>query len=351
MAKQGRPGAAKNNKRKHQNRVGTGGHGRQALEGRGPTPKAEDRPYHPKAKAKARAERTGRAGGRGAGRGAGGRDGSYRDGNYRDGGYRDGGYAKRSGSGRKPAAKRSSGEVVSGRNPVVEALRAKVPAEAFYMASNIDSDDRVREAVSLATKRGIPIMEVTKPDLDRLTSEGFAHQGMALKVPEYKYAHPDDLIADAKAAPLIVALDGITDPRNLGAIIRSVSAFGGDGVVVPQRRSVGMTASAWKTSAGAAARVPVAMANNLTSALKAYKAAGLFVIGLDGGGDVDLPKLELADRPLVVVVGSEGKGISRLVREQCDAIVSIPIDSAMESLNASVATSIALYAIAQKRLA
>ena len=150
--------------------------------------------------------------------------------------------------------------------------------------------------------------------------------------------------------PLIVALDGVTDPRNLGAIIRSVAAFGGHGVVVPSRRSVGMTASAWKTAAGAAARIPVAQATNLTRALEAYRKAGFFVIGLDADGDVELPGLALADRPLVVVVGSEGKGLSRLVRETCDQIVSIPMAGQLESLNAGVAASVALYSISQARL-
>ena len=115
---------------------------------------------------------------------------------------------------------------------------------------------------------------------------------------------------------------------------------------MPQRRSVGLTASAWKTSAGAAARTPVAMAANLTQTLKAFKERGVFVLGLDGGGDVSLPGLELADRPVVIVVGSEGKGLSRLVTETCDAIVSIPITSATESLNAGIAACVTLYEIA-----
>jgi 23S rRNA (guanosine2251-2'-O)-methyltransferase len=149
--------------------------------------------------------------------------------------------------------------------------------------------------------------------------------------------------------PLLVALDGITDPRNLGAIIRSVAAFGAHGVVLPQRRSVGVTAAAWKTSAGAAARIPVALASNLNQAIKEYKQRGLFVIGLDGDGDVSLPNLQLADRPLLVVVGSEGKGLSRLVQENCDQVVSIPISTATESLNAGIAASVALYQIAAMR--
>src|SRR5699024_6031663 len=166
----------------------------------------------------------------------------------------------------------------------------------------------------------------------------------------YEYAHPKDLIdPELPGVPLVVALDSITDPRNLGAIVRSTAAFGGHGVVVPARRSAGMTASAWKTSAGAAARLPVARASNLTRALADYRAAGFFVVGLDMDGDVELPGLELATSPLVVVVGSEGKGLSRLVRERCDQIASIPMSSGVEALNAGLAAGVTLYEIARLR--
>jgi 23S rRNA (guanosine2251-2'-O)-methyltransferase len=148
---------------------------------------------------------------------------------------------------------------------------------------------------------------------------------------------------------LFVALDGITDPRNLGAIIRSTAAFGGQGVIIPQRRSVGMTAAAWKTSAGAAARTPVALAGNLTQTLKSLQQRGVFVLGLDGDGDVSLPGLEIADQPIVIVVGSEGKGLSRLVTETCDQVVSIPISATTESLNAGIAASVALYEVSSRR--
>lgn len=149
--------------------------------------------------------------------------------------------------------------------------------------------------------------------------------------------------------PLLVALDGVTDPRNLGAIIRSVAAFGAHGVVLPQRRSVGVTAAAWRTSAGAAARIPVALASNLNQAIKEYKQRGLFVIGLDGDGEVSMPEFTLADQPILLVVGSEGKGLSRLVQENCDQVVSIPIGGATESLNAGIAASVALYQISTMR--
>ncbi|GAB3582123.1 23S rRNA (guanosine(2251)-2'-O)-methyltransferase RlmB [Calidifontibacter terrae] len=295
--------------------VGSGGQRRRGLEGKGPTPKASDRPYH---KAHKSAERASKSAPRKAA-------------NARRG--------------------KASSEVIAGRNSVVEALREHVPATTLYVAGRIDSDDRVRESLKLAADRGIPILETPRGELDRLTDDA-VHQGLALQIPPYEYAHPSDLIdPETPGVPLIVALDGITDPRNLGAIIRSVGAFGGHGVVVPERRSAGMTAAAWKTSAGAAARVPVAKAGNLTRALEEYRKAGFFVIGLDMDGDVELPSLELANEPLVVVVGSEGKGLSRLVAQTCDQIVSVPMSSATESLNAGIAASVTLYQIATKRAA
>lgn len=330
MAKQGHPRARKTSKGPT---VGSGGQGRQALEGRGPTPKAEDRTWHPAGKRKVAQERLAAAKSRSGGSGGAGSGG---------------GASNRS----RAPKKNADAEVVSGRNSVLEALRAKIPATTLYLASRIEMDDRVKEALSLATKRGIPILEIMRPELDRMTGENSVNQGLAITVPAYEYAHPMDLIAravDAGETPLILALDGITDPRNLGAIIRSTAAFGGHGVIVPQRRSVGVTAAAWKTSAGAAARTPVAMAANLTQTLKAMKAEGVFVLGLDGDGDISLPDLELADRPLVIVVGSEGKGLSRLVTETCDAIVSIPISAATESLNAGIAASVTLYEVARRR--
>src|SRR5690606_30801633 len=156
-----------------------------------------------------------------------------------------------------------------------------------------------------------------------------------------------DRADEQEEPPLIVALDSITDPRNLGAVVRSASGFGAHGVLIPERRAAGMTASAWKTSAGAAARLPIAQTVNLVRQLKAYKEAGIMVIGLDADGELTLPELVapdgLAEGPLVVVVGSEGKGLSRLVAETCDQLVSIPMASGLESLNAGVAAGIALY--------
>ncbi len=346
MAKPGRPGASGKPKKKGPS-VGTGGHNRRALEGKGPTPKAEDRSWHVAGKRKAAKERLEDArerhggssvsrGGR-TGAGGAGESGSPRNSRSQSGGAR---------------ASRADSEIVTGRNSVVEALRAKIPASTLYIASRIEMDDRVKESLSLATKRGLNVLEVMRPELDRLSGPDAVHQGIALKVPAYEYAHPLELL-DAILArgenPLLVALDGVTDPRNLGAIVRSAGAFGAQGIIVPQRRTVGMTASAWKTSAGAAARIPVAMAGNLTNTLKDLKSRGVFVLGLDGGGSVSLPGLALANEPIVLVVGNEGKGLSRLVTETCDAVVSIPIEAATESLNAGIAVSVALYEIAKLR--
>lgn len=300
--------------------VGSGGQRRKGLEGKGPTPKAEDRPYHAAHKRKQAADHA------------------------------------RSKSPQRPRQQGRGGkatEVVAGRNAVVEALRAGVPATTVWIASRIDADDRTREILRAATSRSIPLLEVSKAELDR-HSDGAVHQGVAMQVPPYAYVAPEDLLDAAQGmgrTPLIVALDGVTDPRNLGAALRSAGAFSADGVVVPERRAAGVTASAWKVSAGAAARVPVARATNLVRALQTFKEAGCFVVGLDAGGDAEIGDIELATEPLVLVCGSEGKGLSRLVRETCDVIASIPIAGSTESLNAGVATGIALYEVAQRRRA
>ncbi|MGV9418445.1 23S rRNA (guanosine(2251)-2'-O)-methyltransferase RlmB [Streptomyces sp. NPDC003674] len=297
--------------------VGSGGQRRKGLEGRGPTPPAEMRKGHKKNRvANAKAKQAVR---RPVARGRGGK---------------------------------SASELVVGRNPVVEALREGVPASTLYVQQFIDNDERVREALQLAGERGgINLMEAPRPELDRMTN-GLNHQGLVLQVPPYEYAHPEDLTEaayDEGEDPLIVALDGVTDPRNLGAVVRSVSAFGGHGVIVPERRSAGMTAGAWKTSAGTAARTPVARATNLTRALEAYKKAGITVVGLAADGEVALGDLEALAGPVAIVVGSEGKGLSRLVGETCDFRVRIPMPGGAESLNAGVAAGIVLYEVARRR--
>ena len=227
-----------------------------------------------------------------------------------------------------------------------------MPASALYVALGVEGDERVREAVQLAKQLRVPLLDADRGELDRF-APGAVHQGLVLQIPPHDYLHPDDLLdrAFSSGVPLLVALDGVTDPRNLGAVIRSVAAFGGHGVLIPERRAAGLTSGAWKASAGAAARVPVARATNLTRTLTSYADRGLLVVGLAAGGSLDLTDLEAATDPIVLVVGSEGKGLSRLVQERCDLVVRIPISSATESLNASVAAGVALYEVARRRSA
>jgi len=293
--------------------AGSGGRVKRGLEGRGPTPKAKDRPNHKVYKERAKQQRSERA--------------------------------------RPKKKSNADSEWVAGRNSVVETLRANMPVTTLFVAEGAERDGRLREAFQIASDRGISMLEVPRLEMDKMT-QGAVHQGLAARVPAYEYAHPDDLLdraAEAKEPALIVALDSVTDPRNLGAVVRSAAGFGAHGVLIPERRAAGMTASAWKTSAGAAVRMPVAQAVNLVRQLKAYQDAGCMVVGLAADGDVSLPDLDLATGPLVVVVGSEGKGLSRLVAETCDQIVSIPMASMLESLNAGVAASVALYAIDRAR--
>jgi 23S rRNA (guanosine2251-2'-O)-methyltransferase len=300
------------------NTAGSGGRVRRGLEGKGPTPKAEDRPYHVAHRAKKAA------------------------------------YHREPSRSSAPKTGRpgSGPEWVVGRNAVLEAMTAEIPIRAAYVAEGAERDDRLGDIFKLAAGRGAALLEVSRTELDRLTG-GAVHQGIALQLPAFDYAHPDDLLAaalDSDREPLIVALDSITDPRNLGAIVRSAAAFGAHGVLIPERRSAGMTAAAWKTSAGAAARIPIARATNLNRSLRAYADAGLRLIGLDGRAEASISDVPDLPGPVVLVVGSEGAGLSRLVREACDTLASIPISESIESLNAGVAAGIALYEISRQRV-
>ena len=298
---------------------GTGGHGRRKLSGKGPTPKAEERPGHP----------------------------AYR---------RARSAAKRTATRTDPPPRRRSGggpppdEVVVGRNAVVEALRAGVPAVAVYIAVGVERDERVDEIRKLAGDRDVALLDANRSELDRMAGTA-PHQGVVLHARAFDYVHPDDLLRRAQEAgtALLVAVDGVTDPHNFGAIARSAAAFGAHGVVVPERRAVGVTPAAWKASAGALAHLPVARVTNLVRTLTSYAEAGLMIAGLDGGGELDLDDLELATGPLVLVVGAEGKGLSRLVAERCDVLVRIPLTGRVESLNASVAAGVALSEVARRR--
>jgi len=302
--------------------VGSGGQRRRALEGRGPTPKAEDRVYHPAHEAKVAAERREAAKPK----------------------QRIPGWVK---------ALPADTEFIVGRNAVYEAVASGIPVHSVYVASGVASDERISQVLRAATDQGTPMFEVTRSELDAV-ADGQSHQGLAIAVPPHAYEDVHDVVeraAESVRLPLLVALDGITDPHNLGAVLRNAGAFGVDGVVIPQRRAAGVGATVWKVSAGAVARVPVSRVTNLVRILEELKGEGFFVVGLDGDGSIEIGDLQFADRPLVVVTGAEGKGLSRLVRATCDVIAAIPISSAVESLNAAVATGIALYEVARLRKA
>lgn len=307
-----RPGARRNPGSKKGAVVGSGAQRRKALKGKGPTPSAKDRPGHPAAK---RAK-------------------------YQD--KADRGHKASSRSGGKPPR-----DVVAGRNPVVEALRSKTPAVELLVQLRIDLDDRVQEAVTLAAAQGLSVHEVAKSQIDEVAGD-VVHQGLVLVAKPFVYTDLGDLLDTPD--PLWVVLDQVTDPRNLGAIARSAAAFGATAVLIPQRRSAPVTPAAWRTSAGALARLPVCQIGNVAQTLGQLKEAGAFCVGLDAGSDLGLDELaRFADGPLAIVVGAEGKGLSQLVAKRCDVIVSIPMTSATESLNASVAAAISMHWIAHQR--
>lgn len=305
--------------------VGSGGRHRKSLRGKGPTPKAVDRVYHKAYKEKLEKEKREFADPRLAAR------------------RRAQKYVKK------------NDELVIGRNAVLEALRAGVPSSDLYVAAHIEGDDRTREIIQIAAQKGLNILEADRLEIDRIArSEN--HQGVVLKTRPFEYSDLSELADKADAAfeatgkrQLFVALDGVTDAQNLGAVIRSAAAFHADGIILPERRSASVNAGAWKVSAGQAARMPVARVVNLNRAIEALQERGYYVVGLDGGGSADVGSTGFEMDPLVIVLGSEGSGLNALTRTKCDVIAGIPISSDVESLNASVAAGIALYATDQAR--
>jgi len=300
-----RKGAMRKGEKKKGATTGSGGQRRAGLKGKGPTPKATERAHHPAAKK-----------------------------------------ARRQAAAKPKPTRSSSGDVVIGRNPVVESLRAGVPATALYLQVRAEPDDRWRESITLAQQAQIPVFEGSRADLDELAHQG-NHQGLVLAIGEYVYADLDDV---AKGN-LLVILDGITDTHNVGAIARSAAAFGASGMVLPSRRSAGITASAWKASAGALSRLPVARVTNLRTTLESLHEDGWMSIGLSADSESTLADIKddvLTDR-VAIVIGSEGAGLSRLVADTCDFLVRIPMVDEQESLNASVAAGIALSAVFARR--
>lgn len=239
------------------------------------------------------------------------------------------------------------GDRVEGRRAVLEALRAgRRRVRQVWMASERDPAPVLDQIRAAAARSNIPVSVVTADELDARAKTD-APQGVVAKADPLPEADFDRLVADPKA--FLVALDGVTDPRNLGAVLRSADGAGATGVLLPKRRAVHITAAAAKSAAGAIEHLPIALVSGIPSALERASRAGVWTVGLDGQGDVDLFDLPVADRPLVLVLGAEGSGLARLTRERCDLVARIPMRGGIGSLNVAAAAALACYEVARGR--
>ena len=239
--------------------------------------------------------------------------------------------------------------VIEGRNAVIEALRAGVAIDKIYLAKG-DTDATLGHIASKARAQGIVVVETDRRNLDA-KSRTHSHQGVIAMAAVREYASVDDILNAAREkgeAPLIVVCDELSDPHNLGAVIRTAECAGAHGVIIPKRRSAGLTAIVGKTSAGAVSYLPVARVPNIPTLLKDLKKEGLWVYGTAADGNTTLYNADLKG-PAVIVIGSEGDGMGRLVSEQCDFLVSIPMRGRLNSLNASAAAAIVLYEAVRQR--
>lgn len=244
----------------------------------------------------------------------------------------------------------SGGMYIEGRNAVTEALRAGTALDKLYIVRG-ETDHTLSRIAAQARKAGAVVVECDRRKLDAM-SETHSHQGVIAAAAAQAYASVEDILqlaAGRGEPPLVVVCDEISDPHNLGAIIRTAECAGAHGVIIPKRRSAGLTAVVAKTSAGAVSHVPVARVPNLTACLKDLKKEGLWVYGATAAGDTQLYDTDLKG-PAAIVIGSEGNGMSRLVEETCDVRVSIPMRGKLNSLNASAAAAILLYEAVRQRL-
>lgn len=239
-------------------------------------------------------------------------------------------------------------DMIIGRNAVLEAIKNGRQTDTVYVASG-ERTGSIGMILGKARELGIVIKEVDRRKLDAMCG-GANHQGIAARASAIEYAQVDDILEKAGQAgekPFIIILDGIEDPHNLGAIIRSADASGAHGVIIPKRRGVSLTYAVGKASAGAVEYVPVARVSNLAQTIDELKSKGLWIYG----ADMDGSRWDSVDYsgPVALVIGNEGKGISRLVREKCDFIVSLPMKGKINSLNASVAAGILMYEVIKHR--
>jgi len=241
-----------------------------------------------------------------------------------------------------------NGEIIAGKNPVLEALRSGREINKIWISEGVKKSG-IKELLDLARERGVFVQYVPKKKIDQLTTAN--HQGIAASVAAYKYAELDDLFQAAnerKEDPFFIILDELEDPHNLGSIIRTADAIGVHGIIIPKRRSVGLTATVAKASTGAIEHVPVCRVNNLAQTVDELKERGLWIAGTDAKGSIDYRKMDAA-LPLAIIIGSEGKGMSRLLKEKCDFLYSLPMVGHVNSLNASVAAALLMYEVYRKR--
>jgi 23S rRNA (guanosine2251-2'-O)-methyltransferase len=253
--------------------------------------------------------------------------------------------------GRGRGTPRPADRVVIGRHPIRELLRAGRPLHRLYVATNLDPDPLVDEVLELARAASVPVERRPRPELDELAPD-LVHQGIVASAPPFTTVGLDDLLARAGSTgrpPLLVALDGVTDPHNLGAIARTAEAVGAHGLLLPGRRIAPITPTAEKAAAGAFAHLPVAVVGNLARALEDLRQRGVWSLGLEGDRGEDLTTHPLAGEACVLVVGAEGAGLARLTRDRCDALVALPMRGQVGSLNASVAAGVALYTLLRAR--
>ena len=251
---------------------------------------------------------------------------------------------------RRPPRDAEADGLIEGSNAVTEALRAGTAIDKIYIAKG-ETDATLGHIASTARNKGVVVVEADRRKLDGM-SRTKSHQGVIAIAAVREYASVDDILNAAREkgeAPLIVVCDELSDPHNLGAVIRTAEAAGAHGVIIPKRRSAGLTAIVAKTSAGAVSHLPVARVPNLTALLKELKEEGLWVYGTAAEGTTTLYNADLKG-PTVIIIGSEGDGMGRLVREQCDFLVSIPMRGKVNSLNASAAAAVVLYEAVRQRV-
>jgi len=239
-------------------------------------------------------------------------------------------------------------EIIGGKNPIVEALRSGRELNKIWIAEGLNKKS-IGEILSLAREANVIVQSVPKQRLDNLLDAN--HQGIVASIAAYKYAELEDLFKIATERgedPLFLILDELEDPHNLGSILRTADASGVHGVIIPRRRSVGLTAVVAKSSTGAIEHVPVVRVNNLTQTVEELKKRGLWIAGTDAEKSTDYRLMD-ATLPLAVIIGSEGKGISRLLKEKCDFLYHLPMRGHVTSLNASVAASLLMYEVLRKR--